>query len=67
MTVGGLEPLVDAGAFLERGEGGEGSACVTAVVLEGNRPLLIEIQVSKHQAYKSVNLTSFFVVVIIII
>ena len=43
LTRGGLQPLLDPGVFLE--ERGEGAAArATGIVLEGNRPIFIEVQ-----------------------
>jgi predicted ATP-dependent serine protease len=47
MTRLGLQPVLDPTAFLERRVRGAdtGAACATAVAMEANRPVLVEVQV----------------------
>jgi DNA repair protein RadA/Sms len=46
LTKQGLCPLVDPAAFLKSRQDGAGTAaCATAIVMEGNRAVLVEVQV----------------------
>ena len=56
MTARGLAPLVDPAAFLQQRQaaGRSAAACATAVLMEGNRPVMVEVQESSAVSVSAV-------------